>query len=759
MLLSLSLLGLLLAASTLWYFGRDLPSSSALNDYRPPQTTHVLDRDGELVGEIFAERRTVIPMAQIPRNLIVCVLAAEDADFYRHEGLDYPGIARAVARDLLSGRPAQGASTITQQVVKLLLLTPERTISRKIRELILARRIEQELSKDEILHLYLNHINFGHGRYGAEEAARYYFDKPASALSLAEASLIAGIPQSPANLSPRRHPEAARRRQLYVLGQLESKREQYWPDLEAEAIEAAREAEVPLAPLPEAGTDAPEILMLARNMLRELVGDEAFAAGGYTIHTSVDLDAQRAARSALQGGLEALDTRQHRRVPIRLPSGERRRRERGRAPRAPLPPIEALREGTTYPAEIRGVDAEAGLVRVDVGGHAATLRLDRTPRYDPEGMNPAEAVEIGARTHVRLVRAATEDQDAAVQLDLGPQGGTILLDPRSREVLAMIGGYEAVPGFNRAVQASRQPGSTFKPFVYALGIRSREFTPASIVVDAPVVYDRWQPSNYEPWRFEGELRLREALARSINLVAIRVMEQVQPPEVVRFAQQLGIESPLEPTLALSLGASEVTLLELVNAYATFAAGGRWAPARIVTRIEGPDGRPLRLPELPAERDVLSAAEAYIVTSMMTSVVTAGTARGAQRLGRPVAGKTGTSNEARDAWFVGFTPEIVGGVWVGFDDRRSLGRREGGGRSALPIWVDSVAPLLEGRPIVEFPRPSGVVSAMIDPQSGLLAYEGMEGAIEEVFLEGTAPTEVARPADIAAPDAFLMEQLG
>ncbi|MGB5546189.1 MAG: transglycosylase domain-containing protein, partial [Polyangiales bacterium] len=299
----------LLVLGTYAYFSRDLPSVSSLRDYTPPQTTRVYDRNKKVIGEIFAERRTVIPMSEVPRNVVLSVLAAEDADFYEHEGLDYRGMMRAVGRDIIAGRAAQGGSTITQQVVKLMLLTPERTLQRKVRELILARRLENELSKDEILHLYLNHVNFGHARYGIQEAARYYFGKNARDLSLAESAMLAGIPQAPARLSPRENPEAAKRRQSYVLSQLQAKREVYWPDLSEAAIAAARKQKVEPGPLPEGSGNAPEVLTIAKRALREAVGDEALSKGGYEVHTTIDLALQKKAREALQRGLRAVDER------------------------------------------------------------------------------------------------------------------------------------------------------------------------------------------------------------------------------------------------------------------------------------------------------------------------------------------------------------------------------------------------------------------------------------------------------------------
>jgi penicillin-binding protein 1A len=359
-------LGAATFAGVLHYFGRDLPSVRALHDYAPPQTTRVLDRNGKLIGEIFDERRTIVPTERIPRAMVLSVLAAEDANFYFHEGFDYKGIARAILRDAPSGRKT-GASTITQQVVKLLLLTPERTLSRKIRELILARRLEQELSKDEILFLYLNHINFGSGRNGVQEASQYYFGKDVDRLTLAEASYIAGIPQSPARLDPYRHPEAAKNRQAYVLRQLEEKRESHWPDLSLEEIEAARERTPDLVGRDTRPEHAPEIMAQARVILRDLVGPEELKRGGFTVHTSIDLDLQHATRAAVRDGLHAVDARQARIGALPIPKGKNAKK--------PLPPVEQLGFGRSYEAEVVGHLRDPDRIVFDAGGQRVVVTL------------------------------------------------------------------------------------------------------------------------------------------------------------------------------------------------------------------------------------------------------------------------------------------------------------------------------------------------------------------------------------------------
>lgn len=775
------LLGALGVVGLIAYYGRDLPDVRSLRDVHEPQTTRVVDREGVVLGEIFTERRTVVALDRVPRVLVLSVLAAEDADFYRHEGFDYLGLFRAVARGVLSGGHFRGTSTITQQLVKNMLLTNERSFERKIRELILAWRVEQEFTKDEILALYLNHINFGHGRYGVQEAARFYFAKDVSELTLAEASLLAGIPQSPTHLSPRTHPEAARRRQSFVLDQLEDKREEYWPDLGVEAIQEARAHAVTIAPPPETSQVAPEVVEMARRLLAQQVGDEAMRQGGFTVHTTIDADLQRSARTALQEGLHAYDTRHDLEPPLR-----RTRLRRGERPR-PQPRVASLQIGRTYDAMITERDDETGTLGLDIGGLPGTARIEDLARFNPEGLPPSRFAEEGARVRVSILSVSEDDVPddgipalARARIELGPQGTVILIEPRSRDVLALLGGHDAEPGFNRAVQALRQPGSTFKPIVYGLALQTRRFTASSIVLDAPGVYGTWQPRNFEGDEYRGEIRLREALAISSNAVAARLMDDLGPPAVLDFAARLGFASLGEPPtatdapdpvdagtspaandadMALALGAREVRPIELANAYATFANGGRWLPWRIVARIEGPGGRDVPLPARDAPRDVMTPAEAYVLTSVLTSVVAAGgTGRNASQLGRPVAAKTGTSNDARDVWFAGFTPELVGVVWVGFDDHRSLGARETGGRTALPIWVSAMRAALADRPAGIFAAPSGVISARIDPHTGLLAYEGQPDAIDEVFLDGTVPTEIAPLPGTLDAASFLMQDV-
>jgi len=747
------------------YYGRGLPATDELRHYRPPQITYVVDRKGRSIAEWFTERRTAVPMARVPRVMVLSMLAAEDADFYRHRGLDYAGLARAVLKDLTGGR-RQGGSTITQQLIKTVWLGPERTFRRKFRELILTRRLESELTKDEILGMYLNQVNFGHARYGVEEAAKFYFNKHVEDLNLAEASLLAGIPQNPTNLSPINHPEAARKRQLFVLSQLEAKRAQYWDDLPLADLRKAQAEPVQLHPRENAVQSAPEVASLAKETLASAISAQEFKLGGFTLTTSLDLDVQNAARTALRKGLMRVDERHKIFPPFHAPKRP-----------AKLESVPALQVGRYYDAVVIGsVNAEPpaaapntdknmaavgplGELVLDIGGHSARASLTDLARWNPKLLTAAEFAEPGAVLRAVVDRVDEGETPARARLSLGPQGAVVVIDPRTREVVALVGGDEAIYGFNRALQAVRQPGSTWKPIEFALALDKHMYTPASLLLDAPEVFDEWKPNNYETWQFSGQVRLREALAQSINLVAIRLVNDLTPQAVVDFAKTLGVASPLDPTLALALGASGVKPIELVNAYATFAAGGNYMPPTFVRSIRDTDGKPVPSKPQGAPQQVMSPEGAYLITNMLTSVVQGGTGKAAMSLKRPLAGKTGTSNKMRDTWFVGYSPELVAGVWVGYDDLRPLGKNESGANTALPIWIELMKSVLADRPAVDFPVPAGIATAKIDPKSGKLAYDGQPDAIHEVFAEGTQPTEVASPPDELDTGSFMMQQLG
>lgn len=736
--LSLAVVGAIAVLLVIRHYEAKLPSVEQLKSgYQPPQVTRVLARDGTLLGSVFTERRTVVRFEEVPSHVKLAFLAAEDASFYEHRGLDYFGMLRALFANLRAGTKRQGASTITQQVVKNLLLSPERTYERKIKETILARRLEQELGKDEILWLYLNHVFLGHGRYGVEEASRYYFARKARELDLAEAALLAGIAPAPERMSPRVDVQRALARRRYVLDQMLEK-----GFVTRALYDQAVNAPVRLAPSAEEESElAPEVVSYARRLLDRVAGERA-AKGGFTIHTAIDPRLQAAARKAVRDGLAAYTTRQKLEPPLTLTQ----RRLWG-------PPFSGSpKPNKVYVGTVISADDAQGTLDVQVGDRRGRVSFAHEERYNPKRLPPSEFSRPGALLRVSLAASPDAPDPIPLRLELGPQAALVAIDPRTREVLALVGNHEAIAGgLDRATQARRQPGSAFKPFVYGYALASRRFTAASVLELPP-----------DPKAKEGEagsgprrLPLRLGIAKSDNAAAQSLLEAVGGPNVIEWARALGIESPLAPTPSLALGAYEVTPLELANAYASFASGGEYASARIVTKIIGPDGNEVPLPETPPKRRVISAEEAYLVTSLMRSVVENGTAQRAKSLGRPLAGKTGTTNKAKDAWFAGYSTELVAVTWVGYDDALPLGWGESGATTALPIWMSFMKAAHEGHPVTDFPRPNGIVTASIDPATGLLSYAGQTDAVEEEFLDGTVPSEVAT-ADAGAPEAGVVE---
>jgi penicillin-binding protein 1A len=715
------------------HYESELPGVAELKSgYRPPQVTRVLARDGTLIANLFTERRTVIPLAALPDHAKLAFLAAEDASFYEHEGLDYFGMLRAMLANLRAGKTVQGGSTITQQVVKNVLLVPERSYERKIKETILARRLEQSLSKDEIFGLYLNHIYLGHGRYGIEEASRYYFGKPARELKLGEATLLAGLVAAPERFSPRNAPDRALLRRRYVLSQMLAK-----GFVTRELHDAAEREPLRLAPAVEEDSElCPEVVDYVKKMLSAVAGEQA-RRGGFIVHTTIDPALQAAARRAVRQNLERYAERQKVVAPYTL-----QKRKLWGALFEGLP-----RPHKIYVGEVVSVDDAAGTIDVRVGSIVGRVVLAHEERHNPKRLSAGAFTQPGAALRVRLAADPEPGALAPLRLELGPQSALVAVEPRSREVRALVGSHEALAGgLDRATRARRQPGSAFKPFVYSYALSSRRFTAASVLeLDDP-----------EAGRgAKRRVSVRQGLAKSDNAAALHLFQESGPGNVVQWSHSVGIESRLEPTPSLALGAYEVTPLELTNAYATFASGGEYAPAVIVTRIVGPGGASVPLPPLPPRRRALSEAEAYLITSMMESVVKDGTARRARTLGRPLAGKTGTTNDAKDAWFAGYSTDLVAAVWVGYDDALPLGGGEAGGATALPAWVDFMKAAHGKRPVTEFPRPAGIVEAEVDPVTGLLARAEQADPLRELFLDGTAPTDVAPVLD-AGSDAAAVE---
>lgn len=776
----LTVIGLVAAWLLVRHYEADLPSVAELErGYHPSQVTRVVARDGTLLAEVFTERRTVVGIDELPAHVKLAVLAAEDANFYNHEGLNYLGIGRAFIINLRSGRTRQGGSTITQQVVKNILLdTTERTYKRKMREALLARRLEQELCptcgndeegkrrrKDKILELYLNHIYFGSGRYGIEEAARYNFGKSARELTIAEAAMLAGVPAGPEIYSPKRDVKRSLGRRAFVLSQMHEK-----GFLNQAQYDAAKEEAVRLAPSHEVESElAPEAVQIAKKMLLELEPDRG-PRGGFTITTTIDPRVQAAARKSLRENLAAYDKKHSLIAPLKAPTvAQAKAPPKGKKPPPNVPP--PAFEGTpsfeshkVFTGVVSGSDDAAGTIDVRVGTITGTVKVADYKRYNPQGLPPSQFAEVGARVRVSLLAPVPKEDPKSttdnapptpitkvpLRLELGPESASVVLDVRTRQILALVGNYEgAAGGLDRATQSRRQPGSTFKPIVYSYALHSRRFTPATVIDVEPKVFaGNYKPANFEGWTGKDPLRLREVLANSVNVGAVHVLEEVGPANVVDWAHALGIQSTMKPDLSLALGSYEIHPMELAGAYATFAAGGMYEEPRIVTRIVGPDGKDVELKPVPPARRVLEPAEAYVTTSLLESVVDHGTGVRAKQVGRPVAGKTGTSNEAKDTWFAGFSTEIASVVWVGYDDNKPLGSGETGASTALPAWVSLMKTAHENKPRAEFPRPNGVVTIAIDPKTGKRAAEGATDAIDEVFLEGTEPTEVAEPKDDA-----------
>jgi penicillin-binding protein 1A len=756
--------GLILMIATVafvfWMYGRDpsLPDYRKLADYKPKQVTTIVDKEGNRLGEVYTERRTFVAYEKLPPHVVNAFIAAEDNKFWEHEGVDYWGMFRAFWANIRAGKKQQGASTITQQVVKTFLLTPERTFKRKIQEIILARRLEKSLSKEEIMTLYVNQIYFGHGRYGIQEAARYFFGKDVEKISVGEAAVLAGMPKEPEVIANAliAKKERPKERQIYVLGQMV--RIGKLTQAEAQkAIDAP--IQVVQNAFPYMNT-APEWVELAKKELIAERGEAALDTLGATVRVTIDPTMHLNAQKALQAGLRAVDKRQKVGRPARTLKPDKIDAEI--AALTKKFPTKGPAKGERYDSVVTAVHDEDNEVVVDLGGYQASVLLGGADdaRFNPPDdtgkvLKPSERFKRGDVVAVMAVTAdkkAPTPKHATHRVGFGPgaEGAVVILELKTRKVRALVGGYASkVAGFNRATQAKRQPGSSFKPYVYAAGIElgaantldqggARMYTAASSVNDAPDRIEQWIPKNYESGKFAGDVLLRHALSKSINTVAIRMMDQmerIKPGAVADMAKRAGISSKLPTTLSLALGSGEVTPLEHTNALATLGAGGISAKPRFVDAIDG-KATPPSVGEQAIKPEV-----AYVVTDMMRSVVTSGTAAAANKLKITIAGKTGTSNDARDVWFVGMTPDYAIGVWIGYDDNRPMGK-ETGGTTAVPVFVDVVKTM--GLSQKTFPRPARVVDAKIDRQSGKLAPEGFPKAriLSEVFIQGTAPTEFA-----------------
>ena len=757
------LAGVATVAGIFWWYGRGVAAldEERLKNYRPPQVTRILSRDGDVIGELYEERRTFVDYAHIPSHVENAFLAAEDADFYRHEGMDYAGMVRALIANVRAGEIRQGASTITQQVVKIFMLSPERTFERKVQELILARRLEQAFSKKQILELYLNEIYLGHGRYGIEEASRFYFGKGVAEIDLGQAALLATLPKAPGRDSPLKHPDRSKRRQVYVLEQMvghgfvsAGEAQRYIDDDELHLADPSER--------PRIVPGAEEFVDAALGELREHYGADALGTLGGEVWTTVSLPVQARTRASLVQGLAAIDRRNGYARSLKPAKDEARKvaLEKGKGP-ASL--------GRKAPAVVleppAGVELPSDGFPVRLGTHDVFVRIREGSRHHDPELELDERFPPGAVVEVEVVRPAQEQPSnglpagwAEAELAMGPEAAVIVVEVKTGEVLAMIGGstYRRAQ-FNRVLDARRQPGSAFKPFVYGAALHTKQYSPATLVSDSPEIYQKWKPTNFSVDKYLGDVRLRVALAKSINTIAVKLADRVGIEAVQDFARVAGIESDLPDNLSLALGTGEVTPFELARAYLTLARQGERIEPRIIKEVRAPGGLDW-VPEPQVQR-ALPEDVTFVLASMLQSVVEHGTGTKAKALGRPVAGKTGTSDDAHDAWFAGFTPGHVAVTWVGFDRPRRLGKGETGGKAAIPIWVGAMEAAEQGEPAAFVP-PSSVVVRQIDAASGLLVPSGPEAetyqgeTLEEYFVAGTEPIDEAVPAALPAGDVLL-----
>lgn len=723
-------------------FTTSLPPVEKLLDYRPPVATRVFADDGTLIGEFFFEKRYLTPIYKIPRAVQLAFVAAEDQNFYEHTGIDLTSIVRAALTNYQAGTTRQGGSTITQQVVKSLLLTPERSYERKLKEIVLAYRLEQQLTKEEILYLYLNQIYLGNGAYGVQAAALEYFGKDVAELTIAEAALLAGLPQAPSRYSPVKHFERARARQRYVLDRMVHE-----GFITRDEAERAYDEKIELQRAePQMSSVAPYFVEHVRRLLEQRYGSSAPYQAGLDVHTTLNVAMQRAAEQALRDGIAAVDERQGFRGPLRKLTD----RERALLAKEPIPDADPPLPEPGTVLEIVVLDHKRrrdGAIDVRwAGGHAlmpaSGLAWATKEGYVPTAGDVLEArvVEVGGRRTLELSRGN------------GTQGALVAMTPATGDIRAMVGGLDwSRSQFNRVTQAYRQPGSSFKPLIYAAAM-DRGYTPATVINDAPVSFNVgggkvWAPRNFEN-RFFGPTTIRQALTKSRNVVTVKLVSGMGLKYLLSYLPRFGFTRPFPKNLSIALGSAEVTLLEMTEAFGVFANLGMRVEPRFITKIT--DVRGELIEEAPiVRRPAISPDTAYVMTSMLRNVVEAGTGTRA-RIDRPAAGKTGTTNDQRDVWFIGYTPQLLTGVWVGYDQEKSLGGKETGGRAAAPIWHDFMTQALAGEPVLDFPVPNEVTLVAVDQNSGQRVSPGSAGAVFQAFKRGTEPAFAVAPSAPSSP---------
>jgi penicillin-binding protein 1A len=726
-----SMLGI--ATGVIFAYAGDLPQISALDDYAPSTISRVYGAGGEVVGEFAIQRREVIPYEAISPKLRQAIIAAEDSEFEQHFGLSIPRIIATLLKDMIERRKAAGASTLTQQLARKLFLTDEKTWERKIKEALLAIQIEKRYTKHEIFTLYCNQMYFGHGVYGVQAASQLYFGKPAKDLTLEEAALIAGILQGNVRQSPYVNMDAALRRRNYTLGRM----------AEVGFITAAEAEDATAKPITLRGEPTPQasvspyFLEEVRKELESRYGAKRLYENGLSIQTALDIGLQEAANRALDDGLRRIDRRRGFRKAKRNVLSEGHPIDTFRHPRWDHP----MKPADIVPAVVTNADGATIALR------AGTLNVvvDRKGFAWTGKTSGTQLVSAGDLVEARLVTIDEAAHTATGTLEQPPlvEGAVLAIDNRTGQVKAMVGGFSFERSkFNRATQASRQVGSAFKPIDYTAAI-DRGYTPTTSIMDVPTTFPgaagspSYTPENYDR-KFEGPVTLRHALEESRNVPAVRVMEQLGPAQVITYARRLGLESPIPPYLAVALGAAEATLTEMTSAYSAFPNQGvRMRPYSIL-KVADRDGNLLE-ENRPEPKDAIRSDTAFVMTNLLRGVVQRGTAAKAASLNWPLGGKTGTTDDYTDAWFIGFDPDITLGVWVGLDQKKPIGRNQTGAEAALPIWMDIMKAWIGDRKEPPtFEAPGNIVFVSVDKGSGEVADPGTPGAISEAFIAGTQP---------------------
>ncbi|MFZ3231803.1 MAG: PBP1A family penicillin-binding protein [Pseudobdellovibrio sp.] len=834
---------------------KSLPEIIKVEDYKPLLVSQVYDRNNKKFGEFFRERRVLIPYKDIPKNVVNAFLASEDDQFFQHSGINPQALLRAALANMKAGRNVQGGSTITQQVAKTLLLSNEKTLSRKLRDILLALQMEKNLSKDEILYLYLNQIYFGQGAYGIEMAAQTYFKKSAKQLTLPEAAMLAGLPKAPSDYSPVKNPSRAKERQIYVLRRMADVN-----FIKKEDAEAAIQQPIVVNLREDYEQMAPFYLETVRQLLIQQLGEDVILDQGVKVYTSLDLEDQKAANLAVIKGLKELDRRQGFRGPLStidddtkiteylekqkrklitesnpertiLPDGNfaeiewhptKKSKSENKAVRQDKLPS-FIKIGTTYDGIVTNVNDALGTVEVQLPETKGLINFEtmtwaRKPNFEKRSeqdliRKPSQALKKG---DVILVKISGEhfswpankfkkgmeipetSSFLSLELDQEPivEGSLLSIDQQTEDVLAMVGGYSfARNEFNRALQAARQTGSSFKAIVYAAAI-DKGYTPSTQIIDAPIIYKQagadeegqgddkiWKPSNHGH-EYNGEITMRNALVRSLNIPSVKIMEDIGVPYAIDFAQRLGVFSKLNPDFTLVLGSSSLTLFEMTKVFSQFGRMGLRTRPKMIKKVLDRQGKVLIenvsldsrfleetkklddqfeekrksfMDRSEAEKEASKSLQnsfyfdnpeqlirpqtAFIITNLLKGVVEDphGTGGAAASLGRELAAKTGTTNGYVDAWFLGYTPNIATGVWVGFDKERTLGKSEVGGKAALPIWLDYMKEAHTNLPILTFPMPAGVNMVKIDADSGKLATSATKRVINQAYIEGSEPT--------------------